>query len=86
MKSWIKFNLNDYVKVKLTDKGKEMLKKYYKSESLDWLDGDHEGDGWYRFQLHALASIFGEELHFGSCSQLPFETGIYLKVDQKEES
>lgn len=78
MKKWFKFNLNDLVKVKLSDRGKELVKKYYGSHSFDWFEVNHEGDGYYRFQLHELASIFGKELRFGS-SPLPFETEIYLK-------
>lgn len=82
MKIWIKFNLNDFVKVKLTDKGKEVYGKYYDCKISDMLKSHYEGDGYYRFQLHELASVFGEGLRFGS-SSLPFETEIYFYVEEK---
>ena len=76
----IKVNMNDNVKVRLTDKGKEILKEYWnwKDEIPDWFeDGYNEGGGYYRFQLHELAHIFGKELYNGNMN-LPFETEIFF--------
>ena len=71
----IKFNINDNVKVKLTDKGKEVLGKYWGGKMPDWYANYHEGNGYYKFQLHELARIFGEELFNGNMN-LPFEPEI----------
>lgn len=66
------FNVNDYVKVKLTEKGKEFLNKkrpWYIKEYLD-------SDDFVKFQLWDLMSFFGEEI-YGGCDN-PFETTIKI--------
>lgn len=78
----IKFNMNDNVKVRLTDKGKEVLKEYWKGKIPDWFEnGYNEGDGYYRFQLHELAHIFGKEFYNGNMN-LPFENRLYLLKEE----
>ena len=79
MENWIKFNINDNVKVRLTDRGKEVLKEHWDGKIPDWFENYHEGDGYYRFQLHDLIQIFGKELYLSN-SNLPFETEIYFSL------
>ncbi len=59
----IKINLNDEVKVKLTDFGIKVLKHR------------HE-DGYYKTQLHNLMNTFGE--YTTLARELPFETEIEI--------
>jgi hypothetical protein len=73
------FNINDYVKVRLTDKGMKVLADHYGGEIPEWFVNYME-DGWTKFQLWDLASIFGENLYNG-CT-LPFETNILIEVKE----
>ena len=82
------FNINDYVKVKLTQKGKylyshqydEMNKRILKSGGtpLTPIELQYDSDGYTEFQLWHLMSIFGEYL-FNGCD-VPFETTIKFKI------
>ena len=76
----IEFNVNEHVQVKLTDDGIKILRGYYnynmdKSYSI--------GNGWYRFQLHELAHIYGEHLYNGNMN-IPFETTIKFIIKKKD--
>lgn len=62
------YNINNYVKVKLTNNGRLILKEQNINPS--------EEDGWTKFQLWDLMSIFGPYLCNGC--DLFFETNIEL--------
>lgn len=68
-------NLNDHVKVKLTDFGRGVLKDLYVTK-LGIVDYEIKEDeeGYYHTQVHLLMNIFGEHLHQGG--KLPFEMNI----------
>lgn len=55
-------NLNDYIKVKLTDKGKQIYKDYYDNDPPT-LDVDDEE--YVKFQMWDFMKIFGEHMHMG---------------------
>ena len=78
---WFEFNVNDYVKVKLTKKGFGILAKYYEGEIPKWFENYSEGNGYYRFQLHVLMDIFGSEMYNGN-PKLPFNNNIYFDLIQ----
>lgn len=70
--NWSPFNINDEIKVKLTDKGRAVYESYWtavlassnglKPPSLDkWTDED----GWISFQLWDAMTIFGPYCHNG---------------------
>ena len=77
----MKFNINDYVKVRLTQAGKDILRKksdeqhkrmpqVFKEFSLP----KEDSDGWSEWQMWHLFSGFGEHIHI-TCDP-PFETEI----------
>jgi hypothetical protein len=77
------FNINNYVKVKLTDKGKEIF--YHQHDEINDLAGKEliephypevDVDGYTEFQLWELMRLYGEHLSNG-CN-LPFETNIVI--------
>lgn len=75
-------NLNEYIKVKLTDEGKEIYRNYYHyidDEHVPTLDVDEEG--FCKFQLWEFMHIFGE--HFRMCGSLPCETNVKIQVREK---
>jgi len=81
-----KFNVNNYVKVKLTERGKEILRDRH--EELDHHIKSRGGkgvgtfilrldeEGYYKTQLWMLMETFGE--HISIASEPPFETDIIL--------
>jgi len=78
----IEFNINDYVKVKLTNYGvgllmerHEKLKKVF--PRLGEFKIELEDDGYYKIQLHNLMNDFGDSIYMGA-TDLPFETNIIL--------
>ena len=86
------FNINDYVKVKLTEKGKyiyyhrfddineENLKGGYKT-IINPIELEYDDEGYTEFQLWHLMEIFGKHL-FNGCN-IPFETTIKFKGEQQ---
>ena len=77
----IEFNLNNYAKVKLTEKGMDVLLKEYGDQGLlPSFVSDKIVDGWYRDQLHSIIEIFGPHLGIGFNN--PIEMGIVLEVEE----
>lgn len=78
----IKFNMNDHVKVKLTELGIDILKNRHEKvkeifPSLDEFKLNLDEDGYYKTQLHDLFNTFGNYFYMGAIG-LPFETNIIL--------
>jgi len=80
----IKYNVNDFVWVKLTAYGKEELEKQHNelSDKLKYSMSDYpfklpekDKDGYYKFQLWYLMQTFG---HLMGCKS-PFEMDIKLE-------
>lgn len=71
MKFTVKFNINDDVRVRLTDIGRRILDK---DGSLEFVKTDK--DGWSTFQFWVLMEIFGKYIYNG-CS-VPFKTEIEI--------
>jgi len=87
-----KFNINDTVKVKLTDYGKECLRKDYDDflergrrlvEDKEYVPfefrlPEEDKEGYSEWQLWVLMEKFGRHTGWGF-ADLPFETTILLK-------
>ena len=64
-KEYIAVNLNDYIKVKLNDKGKDLYDGRHDHftkallEKLDIKKLEVDEEGYSRFQLHEFMEIFG---------------------------
>jgi hypothetical protein len=80
----MKFNINDYVRVKLTDHGRKILDDQHTEfkKVMPSAEPIHkpDEDGWCKFQLWELMSIFGQHLYNGC--QIPFETTIELNGEE----
>lgn len=80
---FIKFNINQNVKVKLTEEGKKILAIYHHGDVPDWYSEYYvDSNGWWTFQCHTLMRIFGNSLFIGN-HKPPFETDILIKIDTK---
>lgn len=66
------FNINDCIKVKLTDKGKEIIQEDYENTRAQYPELDlkplyiEEADGFTEFQLWHFMQIFGEHFWCGA--------------------
>lgn len=79
----MKFNINDYVWVKLNDKGKELYLRSFDDIPLEFrrvrlLEVD--SDGYSKFQMWSFMQIFGPHISMGF--NPPFDTTI--KFDPKD--
>jgi len=79
------FNINDTVKVKLTEAGRNILRdrhdEAYSSvpqfiEKPEYKLPEVDSNGYTKFQLHELMNIFGGSLYNWA---LPFETTILFR-------
>lgn len=74
------FNMNHKVYVKLTDKGKEVLKNHYRGEF-------HKPDenGYYSFQFWVFMNIFGEYVYNGAKPVIEMNN-LYFKEEDLIDS
>ncbi len=82
MENAMKFNINHEVKVRLTNVGRNVLKKQdedmkkkYDFKKFHSMPQEDE-EGWSTWQLWNLMQTFGSELYNGC--QVPFETTIEI--------
>lgn len=81
---YIRFNINYYVRVKLTEYGKKILRENYeefrKSFPLvgDYQEPKEDENGWSKWQLWVLMSELGQYCCAGG--NQPFETEIELEL------
>lgn len=88
MQEYQDFNINDFVKVKLTEKGKYIYYHQYDDinkdivkmggEPLNPIELQYDDNRYVEFQMWHLMEIFGKHLHNGL--DVPFETTIKLKM------
>jgi len=80
MTEWIPFNINSCVKLKLSDRGKEIYKSHFEDDSfaIQMLANETDKDGYLKIQLGSAFNIFG---YFFSAwnPELPFATDIYFE-------
>jgi hypothetical protein len=82
----MKFNLNEHVKVKLNQRGLDILKANHEElfrGKRAWTPPDTDKDGYYRTQLWCLMQDFGPHIHLGG--NPPFETEIILDSPSCEQ-
>ena len=83
----MRFNINNYVRVRLTDRGRsihrewyEKISKQYPPDCLSYRPPTEDEEGWSRWQLWDLMNIFGPSCMNGCI--IPFETEIDIVEDQ----
>ena len=74
------FNINNCIKVRLTDKGREMHRAKYEANlhnrylRLPYRPPTEDNDGWSKWQAWDFMSEFGDQMGMGF--DLPTETNI----------
>ncbi len=88
MTEWHPFNLNSSVRVRLTDKGREVLRQNHERDLAGLLKAypfvaPSEVDGWTTFQLWRLMQEFGPGMSMGS--DLTFDTCMEIEVETSDD-
>lgn len=74
-------NVNNYVKAKLTEKGKEIYKRHYSRIGISPVELKVDENGYSSFQMHNFMNIFGEHMLLGR--EVPFETEVLIEITEK---
>lgn len=69
-------NLNEHIKVKLTERGKQIYNDYYNGTMVV----DYDEDGYATFQMWDFMRIFGG--HMNIASELVCETNVMIEVKE----
>lgn len=81
---FIDFNLNNKIKVQLTDAGRSVYREHYESlrdyfKHTPVYEVREDADGWSEWQAWHFMEIFGQ--HFGHSSKQPAWMGVKVWVD-----
>ena len=81
-------NLNDCIKVKLTEKGKEIYRNRFDEDNIKKLGIEYcepkiDKDGYTEFQMWDFMRIFGK--HFHILGNNPCETKCMVQVKEDKE-
>ena len=81
---YIDFNINNYVRVKLTEEGKTHYIKWHKDLKVDAVCPAIDSAGYCKFQMHELMNVFGSEVVMG----LPqmFNSNIKIQIDEESSN
>lgn len=71
------FNINEYIYVKLTDRGKNILNNYY--ADFDWKPTPNE-EGYYKFQMWQFMNLFGNHFSMGT-DNITINNNVYFKEE-----
>lgn len=84
-------NLNYYIKVKLTEKGKEIYRYRFNKNDIEELEKfgieplepKVDEEGYTEFQMWDFMRIFGK--HFHMIGDIPCETNVLVQVKEDRE-
>ena len=87
----VPFNVNEYVRVKLTERGKKCLRENYDKLAQAWGGKltfqfrlpEEDADGWSRWQMWSLMQDLGPHISMGS--EPPFETSIEVLANGTDQ-
>ena len=81
----MKFNINYNVKVRLTDRGRQILREEWEKycrpmfKPEDYIPPKEDTEGWSTWQLWDLMQRFGQHFYLQNTpAQMPFETTIEI--------
>lgn len=86
MKTFTRFNMNHFCKVKLTEEGRLLVMSYYREhlsahEAEKMYNSKVDKAGYYTEQLHEVVSVFS---NFNSFNPPFYVSEFYLQTDQLE--
>lgn len=82
----VSISVNEFVKVRLTDRGREIHRKNHEDvfgdnpiSPFEYREPKTDEAGFSEFQLHELMRVFGDHMHMGMSRGVPFETEIIFE-------
>lgn len=78
-----KSNLNNYIKVKLTEYGRIIYRNSFVKLGLSEPKIRIDEEGYTSFQMHDFINVFGQYIRIGY--DLPCETNIQIEVDSADK-
>lgn len=82
MTEYAKANLNDYIKVKLTEYGRMIYRESFVSFGLQEPKINVDEDGYTRLQIWDFMYTFGDKMRMGF--ELPCETNVEIQIEVEE--
>ena len=82
MIEYAKANLNDYIKVKLTEYGRMIYRESFVRLGLQEPKINVDEDGYTRFQIWVFMQTFGDKMRM-AC-ELPCETNVEIQIKVEE--
>ena len=79
--NWIDVNLNDYIKVKLTDYGLKIYQESFTRLGLQLPRINCDEEGYVRFQIHTFMHDFGKVLFCGG--EMPCLPNVQIQISDK---
>lgn len=73
----VSYNLNHPIYVHLDEKGKKILKKYYKHDDISIWEYPQK-EGYYKFQLWQFVDIFGG---YSCGAYAPYSCNVFLEAE-----
>lgn len=82
-------NLNNYVTLKITERGLRVFREYHDRMGLDWepyakMNGEAKRGATWRMQMWQVMQIFGPSIYLG-CDP-PFDTNIVIETEDQHGS
>lgn len=81
-KRFVRINLNDYMRVRITPAGLDLYDAYYREAKMEPPPIRHDADGWHRIQAWQMAAIFGPGMYNGA--EPPVEMVAEMEVESEE--
>lgn len=82
MLEYAKANLNDYIKVKLTEYGRAVYKNHYAKYNLEGPKLNVDEEGYTKFQMWDFMHIFGDTMRMAG--DLPYELNVEIQIEVEE--
>lgn len=82
-KNFVNSNLNNYIKVKLTEYGRVIYRNSFVKLGLPEPKIRVDEDGYTRFQMHVFINVFGEYIHIGC--DLPCLPDVQIEVETADK-
>ena len=82
MLEYAKANLNDYIKVKLTEYGRMIYRESFVSLGLQEPKINVDEEGYTRFQIWEFMQTFGDKMRMGH--ELPCDTNVEIQIKVEE--
>ena len=82
-KNFVRSNLNNYIKVKLTDFGRMIYRNSFVKLGLPEPKIRVDEEGYTRFQMHDFINVFGEYIRMGC--DLPCLPDVQIEVESADK-